>query len=104
MASRMAAHEVTVEPKVTMMDGFVTRRTHGSIQSTGTGDASSADQMKFFTLGVQHVMQHTQMILRVNVPEQHVPGRKGARTQEEWTVLAQEQGTGPWSKPVNTDL
>ena len=35
---------------------------------------------------------------------QEVPGRNGARMQEEWTVLAQEQGTGPWSKPVNTDL
>jgi len=35
---------------------------------------------------------------------QEVPGRKGARMQEEWTVLAQEQGTEPWSKPVNTDL
>ena len=44
---------------------------------------------------------------RARLPEediQEVPGRKGARTQEEWTVLAQEQGTGPWSKPVNTDL
>ena len=43
---------------------------------------------------------------RASLPEediQEVPGRDGARTQEEWTVLAQEQGTGPWSKPVNTD-
>jgi hypothetical protein len=65
MASSTATDAATVEPKVTMMDGFETRRTHGSIQSAGTGDASSVDQIKFFTLGVQHVMQHTQMILRV---------------------------------------
>ena len=35
---------------------------------------------------------------------QEPPGRKGARTPEEWTLLAQDQGTGPGSKPVNTDL
>jgi len=52
MAASTAANVTAVEPKVTMMDGFETRRTHGSIQSAGTGDASSADQMKFFTLGV----------------------------------------------------
>ena len=44
---------------------------------------------------------------RARLPEediQEVPGRKGARMQEEWTVLAREQGIDPWSKPVNTDL
>ena len=35
---------------------------------------------------------------------QEVPGRNGARMQEEWTVLAQDQGTEPWNKPVNADL
>ena len=35
---------------------------------------------------------------------QEAPGRKGARSQEEWTVLAQERGTGPRSTLVNTDL
>ena len=116
MASRTATHEATGEPKVTMMDGFETRRTHGSIQSAGTGDASSADQMKFFTLGVHHVMQHADTtpeaeqedsLPRAWIPKedlQELPGRKGARTPEEWTLLAQDQGTGPGSKPVNTDL
>ena len=44
---------------------------------------------------------------RTRIPEEdiwEVPGRKGARIQEEWTLLAQDQGTGPWSKPVTTDL
>jgi hypothetical protein len=54
-----------------MMEGFETRRTHGSIQSAGTGDASSTNQMKFFEWGVQ-LMQHTQMVLRVFVPDQKV--------------------------------
>ncbi len=35
---------------------------------------------------------------------QELPGRNEARTPEEWTLLAQDQGTGTWSKPVNTDL
>ena len=34
---------------------------------------------------------------------QEPPGRKGARTPEEWILLAQDQGTGSGSKPVNTD-
>jgi hypothetical protein len=72
MASSTAANVATGEPKVIMMDGFETRRTHGSVQSVGTGDVSSADQMKFFTLGVLYGMQHAQMVLRVYVPEQHV--------------------------------
>jgi hypothetical protein len=44
---------------------------------------------------------------RERLPEediQEVPGRNGARMQEEWTVLAQDQGTEPWNKPVNADL
>jgi hypothetical protein len=92
MASSTAANVATVEPKVTMMDGFETRRTHGSIQPAGTGDASSADQMKFFTLGVQHVMQHTQMILRIGVPEQHVDISvfQGAGHMKAKTAMAEE--------------
>jgi hypothetical protein len=75
-----------------MMDGFVTRRTHGSIQSAGTGDASSADQMKFFTLGVQHGMQFTQMIMRVHVPEQRVDTSvfNGADFMKARTSMAEE--------------
>jgi hypothetical protein len=92
MASSTATNVAAVEPKVTMMDGFVTRRTHGSIQSAGTGDASSADQMKFFALGVQHVMQHTQMILRVGVPEQHMDTSvfQGADQLQAKTAMAEE--------------
>ena len=92
MASRTAAHADTVEPKVTMMDGFVARRTHGSIQSAGTGDASSVDQMKYFTLGVHHVMQHTQMVMRVHVPEQRVDTSvfNGADFMRARTSMAEE--------------
>jgi hypothetical protein len=92
MTSSTAAYAATVEPKVTMMDGFEKRRTHGSVQSAGTGDASSADQMKFFTLGVQHVMQHAQMIMRVHVPEQHVDTSvfQGADLMKAKTSMAEE--------------
>jgi hypothetical protein len=43
---------------------------------------------------------------RARIPKedpQELPGRKGARTPEQWTLLAQDQGTGSGSKPVNTD-
>ncbi len=123
MASRTATHAATVEPKVTMMDGFEARRTHGSIQSAGTGDASSADQMNREILrddGTAWELDLAPMdwdttpeaeqedsLPRVWIPKedpQELPGRKGARTPEEWTLLAQDQGTGPGSKPVNADL
>ena len=67
----MQTSSVTAEPKVTMMDGFEKRRMHGSIQSAGTDDASSAQQMKFFQVAVNN-MRHTQMVMRVHVPEQNV--------------------------------
>ena len=135
MASGTATHAATVEPKVTMMDGFETRRTHGSVQSAGTGDASSADQIG----GGYHVHREYSWIReitredgttweldpapmdwdttleaeqedslpRARIPQegiQELPGRQGARTPEEWTLLGPNQGTGPGSKPVNTDL
>ena len=67
----MQTSSVTAEPKVTMMDGFEKRRMHGSIQSAGTDDVSSAQQMKFFEVAVNN-MRHTQMVMRVHVPEQNV--------------------------------
>ena len=72
MASITEVNVASAEPTAAMMEGFVIRRMRGSIQSAGTGNASSTEQMKFFTLGEQHVMQHAQMILRVHVPEQNV--------------------------------
>ena len=44
---------------------------HGSIQSAGTDDVSSTLQMKLFNVAVAN-MRHTQMVLRVHVPEQIV--------------------------------
>ena len=67
----MQTSSVTEEPKVTMMDGFEKRCMHGSIQSAGTDDVSSAQQMKFFKVAVNN-MRHTQMVLHVHVPEQNV--------------------------------
>ena len=67
----MQTSSVTAEPKVTMMDGFEKRRMHGSIQSAGTDDVSSTQQMKFFEVAVNN-MRHTQMVMRVHVPEQNV--------------------------------
>ena len=67
----MQTSSATAEPKVTMMDGFEQRRMHGSIQSAGTDDVSSAQQMKFFEMAMKN-MQYTQMVLRVHVPEQTV--------------------------------
>ena len=156
----MQTSSVTAEPKVTMMDGFEKRRMHGSIQSAGTDDVSSAQQMKFFEVAMKN-MRHTQMVMRVHVPEQNVdislfngadqlsakkamaeeinerlgallkvpvtpqsirrsslqqnpavamedvlevPGRGAARTQDEWTGPAQEQGSDWGSKPTHKDL
>ena len=53
------------------MDGFVMRRRHGSIQSPGTGDVSSAFQMKFFQTALIS-MEYTTMNLRVRVPDQNM--------------------------------
>jgi hypothetical protein len=72
MASITEVNVASAEPTAAMMEGFVIRRTRGSIQSAGTGNVSSTEQMKFFTLGEQHVMKHSHMILRVHVPEQNV--------------------------------
>jgi hypothetical protein len=47
MAPNMAVNGATAEPTVAMMERFEIRRTHGSTQSAGTGDASSASQMKW---------------------------------------------------------
>ena len=52
MASELQTSIDMGEPKVTMMDGFEKRCMHGSIQSAGTDDASSAQQMKFFKVAV----------------------------------------------------
>ena len=71
MASEFQTNTDMGEPKVTMMDGFEKRFMHGSIQSAGTDDVSSAQQMKFFQVAVNN-MRHTQMVLRVHVPEQNV--------------------------------
>ena len=53
------------------MDGFVRRRRHGSILSPGTGDVSSAIQMKFFQTALIS-MEYTTMNLRVRVPDQNM--------------------------------
>jgi hypothetical protein len=47
MAPNMAVNGATAEPTVAMMERLEIRRTHGSIQSAGTGDAPSASQMKW---------------------------------------------------------
>ena len=44
---------------------------------------------------------------RARSPEEdirEVPGRGGARTQDEWAGLVQEQGSDPWSKSTHKDL
>jgi hypothetical protein len=44
---------------------------------------------------------------RARLPEEdilEVPGRRGARIQEEWAESAQEQGNEPWSGPPTEDL
>jgi hypothetical protein len=71
MASTTEANVATAEPRVALMEGFEIRRMRGSIQSAGTGDVSSTNQMKFFEWGEQ-LMQHTQMVARVYVPDQNV--------------------------------
>ena len=71
MASEARTTVATGEHTIIMMDGFEKRRTHGSIQSAGTDDVSSTLQMKFFNVAVAN-MRHTQMVLRVHVPEQIV--------------------------------
>ena len=110
MAAITEVNVATPEPKVTMMEGFEMRRTHGSIQSTGTDDASSAGQMKFFQLGVQ-LMQYLQMVLRVYVPDQnvditvfhgadHLIARKAPDTGYAGIASKEEA----WSGITNTDL
>ena len=106
MASELQTSIDMGEPKVTMMDGFEKPCMHGSIQSAGTDDVSSAQQMKFFKVAVNN-MRHTQMVLRVHVPEQNVDFASRlvaptppARTEKGDTSAHRAEYNGTMSSPL----